>query len=72
MPALALHDSEAVAAQKRVKERLNLVDLSRTGFHFCLACQRVTEDIGEAMRRCCHCGSVRVKWNPPAVTDDPI
>ena len=47
---------------------LNIVKLSETGYHFCLQCQRVTELHGdEYHQHCIHCGSVRVRWNPPVM-----
>jgi Zn finger protein HypA/HybF involved in hydrogenase expression len=42
-----------------------------TGFHFCVACQKVTElDMDGPMPVCEKCGSMRVKWCPPVPCHD--
>jgi hypothetical protein len=62
-----LHTPEAIAAQRRVHERMHLRELAASGYFFCQSCERVTEDLGELLPKCCHCGSCRLRWNPPVL-----
>lgn len=69
---LRLASSEAVAAQIRVRERLHFGELCRSGFFFCVSCQKVTEKIGDDLNKCCWCGSMRVKWFPAVIEDEQL
>jgi len=60
-----LASATAVAAQIRVKERLHAGGVIAGGYHFCQACYRVTENIGEeVLQKCCWCGSHKLKYMP--------
>src|SRR5579862_3343079 len=52
---------------KTVSIALNLIDLSASGFWFCLSEQRVTEREEDqfGMGRCKCCGSAKLRWNAP-------
>jgi hypothetical protein len=52
---------EARGAQERVRERKK-VGVILNGYHFCLSCERVTENIGDLFPRCCWCGGTRVHY----------
>jgi len=47
--------------------KLNLVDLSVSGFWFCRACYKVTEprENYAGNNVCLFCDSPRIRWNPP-------
>ena len=46
---------------------LNLVDLSVSGFWFCLRCRKITEpeENYAGVNGCLFCSSPRIRWNPP-------
>lgn len=62
-----------VHCDSRFTVRLNLADVCKTGYSFCLLCQRITERMereGVGLAGVClHCGSPRLRWNPPI--DEP-
>lgn len=47
----------------------SLVDAVATGFHWCRACRKVTDLVGDPIGACRLCGSHNVKWNPPVMPD---
>lgn len=51
--------------QETVNRRLS--GLCSHGFHFCLACQRVTVPRDTGRQVCGRCGSHRVRWCPPVL-----
>jgi len=50
------------------RQHVSLMDAAALGFHFCLSCQKICEDLGEQRRQCSLCGSHRVKWCPPVAS----
>jgi hypothetical protein len=45
----------------------SITEASSLGFFFCQQCQRVTElNVAGPMNRCARCGSIRIKFCPPA------
>lgn len=52
---------------KKLSVDLNKVDVSATGFWWCLACHRITEPLkqGEYDQQCTHCHSFRIVWKAP-------
>lgn len=59
---------------KRINERLNLLDLCKTGFWFCRACQHVTEldsDTRNGLGVCDICKSPNIRHHQPIEFDTP-
>lgn len=60
-------DPESVAQQIKIREKLDRGGLMATGFHFCLACQRITEPMAADRHICCFCHSSNIRFEPASV-----